>query len=99
MSSAVPFDGISDAEGSSDAVRALAEELTKLVALTRALVEAGREVDLTGFDSQVGLLCAKSLDLPPDEGRRIRPWLIVLSGSIEALSRALLARQNHLDEP
>ena len=34
----------------------------------------------TGLDHQVGLLCAKSLDLPPDEGRRVRPRLIALSG-------------------
>ena len=37
-------------------------------------------------------LCAKALDLPPDEGRRVRPRLIALSGSMEALSQALLAR-------
>ena len=70
-----------------DAVRALAEELTKMVGVARALVDAGRAIDLSGLDDQVGLLCAKSLDLPPDEGRRIRPRLIALSGSIEALSR------------
>jgi hypothetical protein len=72
-----------------EAVSALAGELTKLVELSRTLVDAGRTVDLAGLDGQVGLLCAKSLDLPPDQGRRIRPRLIALSGSIEALSRAL----------
>ena len=74
------------------AVRALADELAKLLEVTRALVEAGRAIDLTNLDQQIGLLCAKSLDLPPDEGRSIRPRLIVLSGSMEALSRALAAR-------
>lgn len=71
------------------AVRALADELTKTIDLARALAESGRTVDLTGFDRDIGLLCAKSLDLPPDDGRRIRPRLIALSGTLEGLSRAL----------
>lgn len=82
-----------ETESSIDAVRALAEELTKIVGVARVLVESGRTIDLTGLDGQVGLLCAKSLDLPPDEGRRVRPRLIALSGSMEALSRAFAARQ------
>ena len=60
-----------------------------MVGIARALVEAGRAIDLTGLDRQVGLLCAKSLDLPPDDGRRVRPRLIALFGSMEALSRVL----------
>jgi hypothetical protein len=74
------------------AVRALADELTKTIGLASALAESGRDIDLAGLDHQIGLLCAKSLDLPPDEGRRVRPRLIALSGSVEALSRALAAR-------
>jgi hypothetical protein len=73
------------------AVCALAEELTKIVGLACALMESGRAIDLTGLDHLVGLLCAKSLDLPPEEGRRVRPRLITLSGSMEALSHALAA--------
>jgi hypothetical protein len=76
----------------SDEVRAYAEQLTKLVDLTRALVDSNREVDLTGLECEIGLLCAKSLDLPPDEGRRIRPRLLALFGSVEGLSRAFCAR-------
>jgi hypothetical protein len=76
----------------TDAVRAYAEQLTKLVDVARALVESNREVDLTGLECDVGLLCAKSLDLPPDEGRRVRPRLIALFGSVEGLSRAFCAR-------
>jgi hypothetical protein len=74
------------------AVRALAEDLTKIVGLACALTESGRAIDLTGLERQVGLLCAQSLDLPPDEGRRVRPRLLALSGSMEVLSRALTAR-------
>jgi hypothetical protein len=76
----------------ADAVRDFAEQLTNLVDIARALVDANREVDLAGLDSEIGLLCAKCLDLPPDEGRRIRPRLIALFGSVEGLSRALSAR-------
>jgi hypothetical protein len=74
------------------AVRGMAQELRKTAELARALAESGRAIDLTGLDHEVGLLCAKSLDLPPDEGRRIRPQLIALSGVMEALSRVLAAR-------
>ena len=74
---------------SYEAVSALARALTKLIELNQRLVEDGRTVDLTWLDDQVGLLCAQSLDLAPDDGRRVRPRLIALSASIEALSRAL----------
>jgi hypothetical protein len=74
---------------SFEAVSTLAEELTDLVEMARGLVGAGRAVDLAGFDRHVAMLCAKSLDLPTDEGRRVRPRLIALSGQMEALSRAL----------
>ena len=73
----------------TEAVCALADELMNVLSVATCFLEAGRSIDLTGLNDQVGLLCAKSLDLPPDEGRRVRPRLIVLSGSIEALSRAL----------
>lgn len=73
------------------AVHALAEELTKTIDLACALAECGRAIDLTGFDHRVGLLCAKSLDLPPDEGRCMRPHLVALSRSIDALSAAMAA--------
>ena len=76
-----------------EAVRALAEQLTAMVTGATGSLRAGRDVDLAGLDSEVGLLCAKSLDLPADEGRRVRPWLVGLSGGIEALSQALAARR------
>jgi hypothetical protein len=80
-----------EADGSVDAARELVEALTRTIDLARALAEAGRAIDLAGLDGQVGLLCAKSLDLPRAEGHAIRPRLIALSGAIEALSRVLRA--------
>jgi hypothetical protein len=79
------------AEAPAESVRALAEELTKLVDVASALVNSDRAVDLTGLDDEVGLLCAKTLDLSPDDGRRMRPRMIALFGSVEGLSRALTA--------
>ena len=76
-----------------DAVRALAEQLTRTVTAAAELLRTGRHVDLAGLDSAIGVLCARSLDLPPDEGRRVRPWLVGLSGGIEGLSQALAARR------
>jgi hypothetical protein len=92
MSDSTPYYSTPDQQGPVIAVRQLADELLKIVGIAHELVEAGGTVDLTGLDRRIGLLCAKSLDLPPDEGRRVRPRLIALSGSMEALSRALTAR-------
>ena len=92
MSEAIPYFPTSDPEAPIVAVRSLVAELMKVVGIAHELVEAGRDIDLAGLDSRVGLLCAKTLDLPPDEGRHVRPRLIALSGSVEALSRALSAR-------
>jgi hypothetical protein len=92
MSDSTPRYSAPDQQGAAIAVRLLADELLKIVSIAHELVEAGGTVDLTGLDRRVGLLCAKSLDLPPDDGRGVRPRLIALSGSMEALSRALTAR-------
>lgn len=72
-----------------DAVHALADELAKTIGIARALVEGGRAIDLTGLDNRIGLLCAKSLDLPPDQGRAVRPRLIELSEAVATLARVL----------
>ena len=74
------------------AVHALVAELTNTIDLARALAESGRAIDLAGLDRRVGLLCAKSLDLPPDQGRSVRPHLVALSGALETLSQVLSAR-------
>jgi hypothetical protein len=92
MTETVPLIMAQPMDDPTDAVRAYAEQLTKLVEVARALVDSNRKVDLTGLECEIGLLCAKSLDLPPDEGRRIRPRLLALSGSVEGLSRAFCAR-------
>jgi hypothetical protein len=71
-------------------LRAFADDVTQTLGVARGLVEAGRYVDLTGLEDQIGLLCAKALDLPSDEGRAIRGDLVGMLARVEALSAALL---------
>jgi hypothetical protein len=71
-------------------LRAFADGVTQTLGVARGLVEAGRYVDLTGLEDQIGLLCAKALDLPPAEGRAIRDDLATLLARVDALSAALL---------
>ena len=75
-------------------LRAFADGVTQTLGVACRLVEAGRPVDLTGLEDQVGLVCAKALDLQPAEGRLMRGVLAALLVRAEALSVALLhARQ------
>jgi len=67
-----------------------ADGVTQTLGVARGLVEAGRYVDLAGLEDQLGLLCAKALDLPPGDGRTMRVELIAMLARVEALSTALL---------
>ncbi|MBV9735116.1 MAG: hypothetical protein JO209_04345 [Acidisphaera sp.] len=71
------------------AVEDLAESISGTVQIARALVETSRRVDLSGLDREMGLLCAQALDLPPIEGRKLRPRLIGLLTELDALSIVL----------
>ena len=64
----------------------LGEHLSQMLRMAHALVTRGRNVDLTGLERQIGLLCAKTLDLPPEDGRELRPVLINLLADLDALS-------------
>ncbi len=70
-------------------VIAIGDGLTGAVCIARVLVEHGRVVDLAGLDRGVGLLVAKALDLPHEQGRSLRPHLIALRDEIERLTAAL----------
>lgn len=69
-----------------DLQRALAAQVQNTIAIARALVASGRPVDLTGLDQAVGLLCARTLDLPPDQGCAARPTLIEVLHDLELLT-------------
>lgn len=70
-------------------VLGLAAQLRNTLGVARALVEAGRRIDLAGLDDQVGLLCARMLDLEPDEGRSARVELIRLRAELDLLAAEL----------
>jgi hypothetical protein len=67
-----------------------ADGVTQTLGIACGLIEAGRYVDLAGLEDQVGLLCAKALDLPPAEGRTMRAELVAVMARLDALSVALL---------
>jgi 3-dehydroquinate synthetase len=72
-----------------------AESLHEGVAATlrtaRALAASGREVDLTGLDNMIGLLCAQILDLPIEQARTFRAPLQVIGEELEHLRQAIAA--------
>jgi hypothetical protein len=69
----------------------LAALLRTTLRVAHAFVASGRSVDLTGLDRQIGLVCAKALDLPAEQGRTMRPQLVDLLEETDRLARALPA--------
>ncbi|MCB4823700.1 hypothetical protein [Roseicella aerolata] len=60
--------------------------------LARALVESGRQIDLTGLDAGAAALCAAIATLPPESARPLRPALLELLAQVEGLGAALTPR-------
>jgi hypothetical protein len=69
--------------------RAGARSLRQTAALASALAASGRDIDLTGLDGQIGLICAHGLDLPPQEGHAFSRDLDDLLCELENLAAAL----------
>jgi hypothetical protein len=67
----------------------LAERLGRTAAVARALILAGRTVELAGIEDGVGLLCAKTLDLPRDQARHVLPSLYAVLEQLTLLTAAL----------
>lgn len=70
-----------------------AEAVANMLRLARGMVQSGRRVELEGLDQMVGRLCARCLDLPPEEGRALRPHLAALLVEIDALSASFARAQ------
>jgi hypothetical protein len=77
-------------------VLALADGLAKTLRIAKALLQSGREIDIAGLETMIGLLCARALDLPPEHGRAVRPELIALRKETDQLI-LLLAEQQRQD--
>lgn len=69
----------------------LAEGLARALRIAEALHATQRVVDLAGFDDLIGRLCARALDLPPDEGRALRPCLAALREQADRFADTLRA--------
>jgi hypothetical protein len=65
------------------------ESMRGTLAVARALVEAGRQVDLTGLDAGAAALCAAISMLPPDAARSMLPALVALLAEVDGLGAAL----------
>ena len=55
------------------------------------LARSHRSIDLAGLDQEIGRLCAASLDLPPEQGRAMRPLLATVLAELDALSACVTA--------
>jgi hypothetical protein len=69
--------------------RNAAVALRQTAGLARTFAVNGRAIDLTGLDGQVGLVCARALDLTPEEGREVRGELEALLAEVDALAEAM----------
>ena len=71
------------------ALSTMAEGLLQSLRLARVLAGQGRPVELDGMQDSVGLLCAKAIDLTPNEGHALRVGLIALREELDQLSATL----------
>ena len=71
------------------ATLAAIESLQGTLAMARALVLAGRRVDLVGLDREAARLCAAVACMPGDSGDTLLPGLLGLAREVEALSLCL----------
>ena len=74
------------------AIAAAREDLQRvmsIVAVASGLASARRPIDLNGLESAAGALCARLLDLPPQDGRSFRPALTELNDTLQRLSATL----------
>jgi hypothetical protein len=75
------------------ATHAYGEAVLGTLRVGRSLMNAGRVVDLGGLERSVGLLCAKSLDLPPALGRGMRPYLAAVLDELDAVTLAMIRQK------
>lgn len=73
------------------AMLAAIDSLHGTLAMARALVLAGRQVDLAGLEREAARLCAAIVCLPGDSGQLLLGSLHGLTQEIDALSHCLRA--------
>jgi hypothetical protein len=70
-------------------VRAAVEALGDTLAVARALVGAGREVDLEGLDRGAARVCAAVMALPLNEARVLLPALEEVLRQLDAMAASI----------
>ena len=63
----------------------VSEQIFRMVAVAQAMAASNRCVDLEGLQHQIGMLCAKALDLPPTRTGLARMELRRLAAGLDAL--------------
>jgi hypothetical protein len=66
--------------------RSLAKALYATIGVACALARMGRNLDLTGLDTQAGFICARALDLSPEDGRELHQELIAIRLGLASLA-------------
>lgn len=66
-----------------DAVRAAIRAMGDTLTVAGALLDAGREIDLSGLEREVASVCAAAVTLPAIEGRALRGDLAALMLQVE----------------
>lgn len=77
------------AQPTADEVDQLLDGVGATLRVARSLLQNGRQVDVEGLDRIIGVLCARTLDLPPEQGRTLRPRLAILLRELDALGVAI----------
>jgi hypothetical protein len=77
----------------------LIEGVHNALRIAGRLLRAGRAIELAGLESEVGFLCAKVLDLPPEHGRALVDQLAGLLWEVECVLQELQAAPAPADQP
>jgi hypothetical protein len=67
----------------------LIEDVRNALEIACRLLRDGRSIELAGLESEVGFLCAKVLDLPPERGRALANELSGLLRQVECVLHEL----------
>jgi hypothetical protein len=78
--------GMPQAASHAQAVHAAIEAMGGTVLMARALLGAGRRIDLEGLDRDATALCAAVLALAAEQGRLLRPALEGLLRQVDDLA-------------
>lgn len=68
------------------AVSAAIDRLRNTIAMARALVLSGREVELAGLDAEAERLCAAVVCLPDEAGRHLLDPMMGLTREVDLLA-------------